>query len=404
MSIRKSLIGVLGVAVLAAVAFTLYAPVAQATGTQKLAFDPPAAYLENEKNTIAIVDAYGDGVVYVAVATAPKVVAPNLPPGFEQFAPFFGPYLEPPKKGTGSGFVIDKDGYILTNYHVVEGADEITVKFHNSPDTYKAKVVGSVPPLDLALLKVDAPRSILRPIPLGDSDSIRVGQKAIAIGNPFGLEFSVTEGIVSAIRNNPGAESSLIPQLIQTDAAINPGNSGGPLLNSHGEVIGINAAIINPNGIPQFAGIGFAIPINLAKQYLPEMKAGKKITEEDVIKNNPRLGVSVLPAQYFPDKVRERYKIPDHGLVIQEVEKGSPAEKAGLKGAENFIYLQTPDGNVIELGVDGDVIIEADGRPIYGINDLRSILFSLKPGEAVTLKIVRHGKEMTVKVVPQVLH
>jgi S1-C subfamily serine protease len=265
-------------------------------------------------------------------------------------------------------------------------------------------VVGSVPPLDLALLKVDAPKSILRPLPLGDSDKIRVGQKAIAIGNPFGLEFSVTEGIVSAIRNNPGAESSLITQLIQTDAAINPGNSGGPLLDSRGEVIGINAAIINPNGVPQFAGIGFAIPINLAKQYLPEMKAGKQITEEDVIKNNPRLGVTVLPAQYFPDRVRERYKIPDHGLVIQEVEKGSPAEKAGLKGAENFIYLQTPNGDVIELGVDGDVIIEADGKPIYEINDLRSILFSLKPGEAVTLKIVRHGKEKAVRVVPQVLH
>ncbi|WP_457638083.1 S1C family serine protease [Oceanithermus sp.] len=404
MSVRKSLIGVLGVAILAAIAFSLYVPAARATGTEKLAFDPPAAYLENERNTIAIVEAYGDGVVYVSVASAPKVVTPELPPGFEQFAPFFGPYLEPPKKGTGSGFVIDKEGYILTNYHVVEGADEITVKFHNSPDTYKAKVVGSVPPLDLALLKVDAPKSILRPIPLGDSDSIRVGQKAIAIGNPFGLEFSVTEGIVSAIRNNPGAESSLIPQLIQTDAAINPGNSGGPLLNSRGEVIGINAAIINPNGIPQFAGIGFAIPINLAKQYLPDMKAGKKITEEDVIKNNPRLGVTVLPAQYFPDKVRERYKIPDHGLVIQEVEKGSPAEKAGLKGAQNFIYLQTPDGNVIELGVDGDVIVEADGKPIYNINDLRSILFNLKPGQAVELKIVRHGKERTVKVVPQVLH
>jgi len=403
MSMRKSLIGVLGVAVLAAVAFMLYTPAAQATGTRKLEFDPPAAYLENEKNTIAIVDAYGDGVVYVAVASAPKVVQPNLPPGFEQFAPFFGPYLEPPRQGTGSGFVIDKDGYILTNYHVVEGADEITVKFHNSPDTYNAKVVGSVPPLDLALLKVDAPKSLLRPIPLGDSDNIKVGQKAIAIGNPFGLEFSVTEGIVSAIRNNPGAENSLIPELIQTDAAINPGNSGGPLLDSHGEVIGINAAIINPNGIPQFAGIGFAIPINLAKQYIPDMKAGKQITEEDVIKNTPRLGVTVLPAQYFPDKVRERYKIPDHGLVIQEVEKGSPAEKAGLKGAENFIYLQTSDGNVIELGVDGDVIIEADGKPIYNINDLRSILFNLKPGEAVTLKISRKGKEFTVKVVPQVL-
>jgi serine protease Do len=264
-------------------------------------------------------------------------------------------------------------------------------------------VVGSVPPLDLALLKVDAPARVLRPIPLGDSGAIRVGQKAIAIGNPFGLDFTVTEGIVSAIRNNPGAENSLIPKLIQTDAAINPGNSGGPLLDSRGEVIGINAAIINPNGIPQFAGIGFAIPINLAKKYLPEMKQGKKITEEDVIKNNPRLGVEVLPVQYFPKQVRERYKLPDHGLAIQKVEKGSPAEKAGLRGAKNYVYLQTPNGQTIELGVDGDVIVEANGTPINDITDLRSILFSLKPGQAVELKVVRDGQEKTVRVVPQVI-
>ncbi len=403
MSMRKSLLGLLSVAALAAAVFVFYSPAVRATGERKLSFNPPAAYLENERNTIAIVDAYGNGVVYVAVASEPKVVKPDLPPGFEQFAPFFGPFVEPPRRGTGSGFVIDKDGYILTNYHVVKGADKITIKFHDSPKTFKAKVVGSVPPLDLALLKVDAPKKLLRPIPLGDSDTIRVGQKAIAIGNPFGLEFTVTEGIVSALRTNPGAENSLIPRLIQTDAAINPGNSGGPLLDSRGEVIGINAAIINPNGVPQFAGIGFAIPINLAKKYLPQMKAGKQITEEDVIKNNPRLGVSVLPAQYFPDKVRERFNIPDHGLVIQEVEKGSPAEKAGLRGAQKYVYLELPNGKEIQLGVDGDVIVAANGTPIYNIDDLRAILFGLKKGQAVELKVVRNGKEMTVRVVPEVI-
>ena len=403
MSMRKSLLGLLSVAALAAAVFVFYSPAVRATGERKLSFNPPAAYLENERNTIAIVDAYGNGVVYVAVASEPKVVKPDLPPGFEQFAPFFGPFVEPPRRGTGSGFVIDKDGYILTNYHVVKDADKITIKFHDSPKTFKAKVVGSVPPLDLALLKVDAPKKLLRPIPLGDSDTIRVGQKAIAIGNPFGLEFTVTEGIVSALRTNPGAENSLIPRLIQTDAAINPGNSGGPLLDSRGEVIGINAAIINPNGVPQFAGIGFAIPINLAKKYLPQMKAGKQITEEDVIKNNPRLGVSVLPARYFPDKVRERFNIPDHGLVIQEVEKGSPAEKAGLRGAQKYVYLELPNGKEIQLGVDGDVIVAANGTPIYNIDDLRAILFGLKKGQAVELKIVRNGKEMTVRVVPEVI-
>lgn len=137
----------------------------------------------------------------------------------------------PPQRGTGSGFVIDKEGYIFTNYHVVEGADRITVKFHNDPKEYQARLVGAAPPLDVALLKVDAPKERLVPLVLGDSDQIRVGQKAIAMGNPFGLEFTVTQGIVSAIRENPGAigdESGLVPQVIQTDAAINPGNSGGP--------------------------------------------------------------------------------------------------------------------------------------------------------------------------------
>ncbi|HGY08851.1 MAG TPA: PDZ domain-containing protein [Oceanithermus profundus] len=403
MSIRKSLIGLAGVVVLLALALTWNLPAARATGAVE-PFDPPRALLENERNTVEIVETFGDGVVYVSVASAAKVVRPNLPPGFEDFAPFFAPYVQPPKRGTGSGFVIDEEGYILTNFHVVEGAEEIHVKFHEDPEPYPAKLVGSVPPLDLALLKVSVPdKGKLHPIPLGDSDRLKVGQKAIAIGNPFGLEFTVTEGIVSAIRTNPGAENSLIPRLIQTDAAINPGNSGGPLLNSRGEVIGINAAIINPNGIPQFAGIGFAIPINLVKRYLPDMRAGKTVSAEEVVKNNPRLGVTVMPAQIYPERVRERYRIPDHGLVVQEVEKNSPAAEAGLKGAENFIYLQTPSGDVIELGVGGDVIVEANGRPIYDITDLRSVLFGLEPGEKVTLKVVRSGKERTFEVVPRVV-
>jgi len=403
MFMRKTLLGLAGAVVVAAVALTWNLPAVRATGEVQ-PFHQPEAFLENERNTIGIVETYGDGVVFVSVASTPKVVRPNLPPGFEDFAPFFAPYVQPPRRGTGSGFVLDEDGYILTNYHVVEGADKITVKFHEDPQAYPAKLIGSVPPLDLALLKVDVPdKRKLHPIPLGDSDRLKVGQKAIAIGNPFGLEFTVTEGIVSAIRTNPGAESSLIPRLIQTDAAINPGNSGGPLLDSRGEVIGINAAIINPNGIPQFAGIGFAIPINLAKKYLPDMRAGKQVSAEEVVKNNPRLGVTVMPAQVYPERVRERYKLPDHGLVIQEVEKKSPAAEAGLKGATDFIYLQTPNGDVVELGVGGDVIVEANGRPIYDITDLRAVLFGLQPGQKVKLKVVRAGKERVVELAPRVV-
>lgn len=403
MSMRKTLLGLAALVLVAAVALTWNLPGARATGETKT-FNQPEAYLQNERNTIGIVETYGDGVVYVSVVTEAKVVSPNLPPGLQDFAPFFSPYVQPPSEGTGSGFVIDKDGYILTNYHVVEGADKISVRFHGDPQAYPAKLVGSAPPLDLALLKVDVPdKSKLRPIPLGDSDSLKVGQKAVAIGNPFGLEFTVTEGIISAIRTNPGAENALIPRLIQTDAAINPGNSGGPLLNSRGEVIGINAAIINPNGIAQFAGIGFAIPINLAKQYLPQMRAGKQVTAEEIVKNNPRLGVTVMPVEVYPEQLRQRYHLPDHGLVVQSVEKNTPAAEAGLKGAQDHVYLQLPNGKTIELGVGGDVIVEANGQPIYNINDLRAVLFSLKQGEKVKLKIVRNGKERVVEVAPRVV-
>jgi len=366
-----------------------------------LGFSPRRAWLENERNTIEIVQRVGPGVVYVGVRTEAKRVSPQLPPGFEPFAPFFEPFVIPPQEGTGSGFVIDREGHILTNYHVVEGADEIEIRFKGDPKPYTAKLVGAVPPLDVALLKVDAPRNKLKPVPLGDSDQVVVGQKAIAIGNPFGLDFTVTEGIVSAVRKNPGVESSLVPYLIQTDAAINPGNSGGPLLDSSGKVIGINAAIITPSGqmgAPQFAGIGFAIPINLAKEHLAAMKAGKVLSAEEVIKSRPRLGVTVLPVSAYPEAIRKRFKLPEYGLVIQEVEKGSPAEKAGLKGATEHIYVYTPNGDVLDFGVGGDVIVEADGVPIREINDLRAVLFKKRPGDTVTLKVVRDGKERTVVV------
>jgi len=365
------------------------------------AFNQKQAFLENERNTIEVVKRAGPGVVYVAVRTKAKVVRPKLPPGFEDFAPFFEPFVVPPREGTGSGFVIDKEGHILTNYHVVKGADEIEIRFQGDPKPYPARVVGAVPPMDIALLKVKAPKDRLHPIPLGDSDQVVVGQKAIAIGNPFGLDFTVTEGIVSAVRKNPGVESSLIPYLIQTDAAINPGNSGGPLLDSHGRVIGINAAILSPSvqaGAPQFAGIGFAIPINLVKDYLDEMKAGKTLSADEIIKSRPRLGVTVLPVEAYPEAIRRRFKLPDHGLVIQEVEKGSPAEKAGLRGAKDHIYVYTPSGDVLDFGVGGDVIVEADGVPIENINDLRAVLFGKRPGDTVTLKVIRDGKERTVVV------
>ncbi|MGQ9754053.1 MAG: S1C family serine protease [Thermaceae bacterium] len=363
-----------------------------------------SALLEYERNTVEIVNKYGDGVVYVAVTTAPRTL--RLPPGFEPFAPFF---QMPPQQGTGSGFVIDKEGHILTNHHVVEGAAQITVKFHNDPKAYQAKVVGSAPPLDLALLKVEAPKEKLLPLVLGDSDQILVGQKAIAMGNPFGLEFTVTQGIVSAIRENPGAvgdESGLVPQVIQTDAAINPGNSGGPLLNSRGEVIGINTAILTPTGqfgAAQFAGVGFALPINLVKQVLPELKAGKNLSAQDLIRSRPRLGVSLLALDAYPERLRRENRLPETGLMVMEVEPNSPAARAGLRAASRYAYVQLPTGETLQVGLDGDILLEADGVPLSSILQLRQVLYAKKPGEAVELKVFRQGRILTVRVTPQVL-
>ncbi|MGC8905448.1 S1C family serine protease, partial [Thermus sp.] len=369
---------------------------------------PPApstqGLLPDEANTVEIAAKYGPGVVLVESLIPGQALPPNVPP---QFAPFLEPFLQPPRVGTGSGFFVDPAGYILTNYHVVQGASEVRVRLQGDPKRYPAKVVGSVPGLDLALLKAEVKPPVV--LPLGDSDRVLVGQKAIAMGNPFGLEFTVTQGIVSAIRENPGAigdESGLVPQVIQTDAAINPGNSGGPLLNSRGEVIGINTAIFTPTGqfgAAQFAGVGFALPINLVKQYLPALKAGKTLTAEEIAKSRPRLGVALIPLSAYPERLRAQYGLPQDGLAVQGVEKGSPAERAGLKPPSRFAYIQLPTGEALQVGVDGDVLLEADGVPLTSIAQLRQVLYAKKPGEAVALKVWRQGKTLTLRVVPQVL-
>jgi len=377
-----------------------------ASEPQVQTFDQNRAFLENERNTIDIVQRTGDGVVFVAVRSAPQM---------GRDLGFFAPFLQPqPQEGTGSGFVLDQEGLILTNYHVIEGADQITVRFHNDPRSYPARVIGRAEPLDMALIRVQAPREKLKPMRLADSDQVRVGQKAIAMGNPFGLEFTVTEGIVSAIRRNPNdgsasGKGAFVPTVIQTDAAINPGNSGGPLLNSRGEVIGINTFIYSTTGAfggqAQSAGIGFAIPINLAKQYLADLKAGKDITAEEIIRSRPRLGVtlSVLSMGEYPENIRRQNRLPESGLMIQQVERGGPAERAGLRAATRTVQLQLRTGQMIELGINGDILLEADGNPINNINDLRAVLLSKKQGEAVNLKVWRDGQTREVRVVPQVI-
>lgn len=360
----------------------------------------PQGLLPDEANTVEIAARYGPGVVLVQSFLPGQTLPPNVPP---QFAPFFAPFLQPPQVGTGSGFFVDPQGYILTNYHVVQGAERIQVRLQGNPRAYSARVVGSVPSLDLALLKTEAKPPVV--LPLGDSDRIMVGQKAIAIGNPFGLEFTVTTGVISAIRQNPGAVDPLVPKLLQTDAPINPGNSGGPLLDSRGEVIGVNTAILSPTGqvgAPQYSGVGFAIPINLVKEWLPAMKAGKQVTEEEVLAKRPRLGIEVLPLSVLPQPLRSQYGLPDQGLLIQRVVPGSPAARAGLRGASRFVNLVDPtSGQEVRVGVDGDVILEANGNPLDQAPDLQNLLANLVPGQAVVLKVWRQGQVLEIKVTPE---
>lgn len=356
--------------------------------------------LPDEANTVEIAARYGPGVVLVQSFLPGQTLPPNVPP---QFAPFFAPFLQPPQVGTGSGFFVDLKGYILTNYHVVQGAERIQVRLQGDPRAYPAWVVGSVPSLDLALLKTDAKPPVV--LPLGDSDRVLVGQKAIAIGNPFGLEFTVTTGVISAIRQNPGAVDPLVPKLLQTDAPINPGNSGGPLLDSRGEVIGVNTAILSPTGqvgAPQYSGVGFAIPINLVKEWLPAMKTGRQVTEGEVLARRPRLGVEVLPLSALPPTLRAQYRFPDQGLLVQKVAPGSPAALAGLKGASRFVTLADPaSGQGLRVGVDGDVILEANGNSLDQPWDLQNLLANLGPGETVVLKVWRQGRILQVRVMPE---
>ncbi|MDX2006010.1 MAG: trypsin-like peptidase domain-containing protein [Meiothermus sp.] len=368
-------------------------------------FNQNRALLENERNTIDVVQRTGDGVIYVAVRSAPQATSNNRD--------FFSQFLQDqPREGEGSGFVIEANGLALTNYHVVEdvaqGGGEITVRFHNDPKSYPARIVGTAEPLDMALIRIEAPSAKFKPMPLGNSDQVRVGQKTIAMGNPFGLEFTVTEGIVSAVRRNPSDTGGFVPSVIQTDAAINPGNSGGPLLNSSGQVIGINSFIYSTSGgfggQAQSAGIGFAIPINLAKQYLPDLKAGRRLTQEELIRSRPRLGISLSPGSMaeYPAEVRRQNRLPENGIMVAEVEAGGPAQRAGLRAATRSTPIQTPQGTV-QLPINGDIIQAADGNPINSLADLRAILASKPPGQTIALKVWRGGQTVTVNVVPQII-
>ena len=286
-----------------------------------------------------------------------------------------------PQEGQGSGFVIDKEGHILTNYHVIADARKVEVTLHNHKK-YPATIVGTDKSHDLAIVQIKAPD--LQPMTLGDSSNLQVGQKVYAIGNPFGLAGTLTLGIVSSIRQVQEPDGLVIEEAIQTDAAINPGNSGGPLLNWHGEVIGINTMIAS-NGAAQSSGIGFAIPINTAKAVLADLIRYGRV-------KRPSLGI--VSYAIGPDLASQMGLAADSGVLIQRVVPGGAAERAGLRGGNEQAYVgNTP----ILLG--GDLIVAIDGQQITDPQDISAIMDKHQAGDTVSVTIVRGKKQMTLKLI-----
>ena len=285
-----------------------------------------------------------------------------------------------PQEGQGSGFIIDREGHVLTNYHVIDQARQVEVTLH-SRKKYRATIVGTDRSHDLAVLQIKAPD--LSPMVMGDSRNLQVGQKVYAIGNPFGLSCTLTSGIVSSLRSVQEPDGMTIDEAIQTDAAINPGNSGGPLLNSHGEVVGINTMIASNSG--QSAGIGFAIPINTAKAVLNDLLTLGRV-------RRPALGVLTLPIS--PDIADELGLASDYGLLIIRVTPGGAAERAGLRGGSDRAYL----GNT-PIMVGGDLIISVDGQDVQDQQQLSRIMNAHRAGDTVKVSVYRGKRRMEVTVV-----
>jgi len=284
-----------------------------------------------------------------------------------------------PQEGQGSGFIIDHDGHILTNYHVIAEARQVEVTLHNRKK-YRATVVGTDRSHDLAIIQIKAPDLV--PMTLGDSKNLQVGQKVYAIGNPFGLSGTLTSGIVSSIRSVQEPEGVTIDEAIQTDAAINPGNSGGPLLNSRGEVIGINTMIASNSG--QSAGIGFAIPINTAKAVLNDLVTLGRV-------RRPALGVLTIPIS--PDIADQLGLASDYGLLIVRVVPGGAADRAGLKGGTERAYL----GNQ-PIMIGGDLIVTIDGQDVQDQQELSRLMNGHRAGDTIRVTIYRGKRKMQVQV------
>ncbi len=322
--------------------------------------DPAAA--ADEQNNIEVYRTLSPGVVNVHSTSYAR--------------DFFG-YVEP-REGSGSGSVIDQEGHILTNHHVIEGAQKVAVSFGGQKN-YAATVVGRDPNTDLAVIKLlERPKEPLTVVPLGDSDKLEVGQKVLAIGNPFGLDRTLTTGVISGLQRPIRARNNVpIEGAIQTDASINPGNSGGPLLDSHGRMIGINSQILSPSGAS--AGVGFAIPVNIAKRIVPQLVRFGEV-------RRAKLAITSRDVQLLKDRI----ELPvSEGVVIWQVVPGGAAANAGLRG-----LTQTENGDV-EIG---DIIVGIDNENLANTDDLYRILDKHQLGDTVQVQIIRGGRRMNVPV------
>jgi S1-C subfamily serine protease len=337
----------------------------------------PAAFQNGPRESInAIYRASAPGVVHIETTT--KLQQPA--------DPFFGnPFgTTQTQRALGSGFVIDKAGHIVTNYHVVHGASTIQVSFSDN-ERFKAKLVGVDPSTDVAVLKVHVKSRALKALPLGNSDSVRVGDQVIAIGNPFGLDRSVTSGIVSAVQRRIEAPNQLsISHVIQTDAALNHGNSGGPLLNAQGQVIGVNAQIETGGVSEGNVGIGFAIPINTVKDVVADLIKHGKV-------EHAFLGIE---GKTLTPAIARLFHLPvSSGVLVGSVRPGSGAAQAGLKAATNEV---TVEGESWPAG--GDVIVKVDGQPIATIDRLIDVIAAKRPGDKIDVGIVRGTSRQTLTV------
>lgn len=318
------------------------------------------ALLPDEENTIAVFKEASPSVVFVTN------IAVEQNPYMDEFAI---------PQGSGSGFIWSRDGYIVTNYHVVQGGDAFLVTLKDQTEL-AAKVVGVEPRKDIAVLKVSGSLDKMRPLRVGNSESLQVGQKAIAIGNPYGLDSTITTGIVSALgRQVQGIGGVTIHDMIQIDAAINPGNSGGPLLDSGGSLIGMNTMIYSRSGAS--AGIGFAVPVSFIKRLVPQLiKYGRAV--------QPGLGISILSEE------QKYYLVGDiAGVVIREVSPKSPASRAGLRGIHRDFRGR------LTLG---DIVIGIDGHAIKDYDDLYNVLDLYKAGDSISVVLLRGGKKQTVRL------